>query len=247
MKYWVLIVAYLSLSLSGFAQERADFKALKKFYKRLASQSSPLRFIQASDGLGEWQQIALIRHGKPIIAREGWFSLAEARQFIKDYDQTSVALFDAPPFALAPQELSYIYSSPLSRSRHTASLIFGDTLKRLIRQDFREFERRIIGIPWVALPIKVWLVPARLFWILGLNQKGIESYREAKARSRQVADFLSQDAQAQGKTLLVSHGFLNKSLASDLQKIGWVKVHDGGKGYLSVKVFCKKRPRASDK
>lgn len=245
MKLWIFISIYWLFALTSFAQN-PNGKAVSKFYKTLASETPTLRFLQTSDDLGKWQQIVLIRHGKPRIAREGWFSAAEARQFIQDYDQTSVEALEQMPFALQAQELEYIYCSPLSRSRHTASLIFGDTLPRLIKQDFREFERRIIGLPWVELPIKAWLIPARLFWILGLNQKNIESYREAKARSRQVAEFLAADAQKQGKTLLVSHGFLNKSLASDLQKMGWTKVYDGGKGYLSVKVFCKK-PSPSNK
>jgi hypothetical protein len=41
------------------------------------------------------------------------------------------------------------------------------------------------------------------------------------------------------KTLLVSHGLLNRYLAKDFKKKGWTEVYNGGHGYLSQKMFVK--------
>ena len=76
---------------------------------------------------------------------------------------------------------------------------------------------------------------------MGLNRKGIERKSDAKKRAQEVAAFLEQDALNKGKTVLVSHGLLNRYVEKYLKRLGWQTVYNGGNGYLSQRMLVKYR------
>jgi broad specificity phosphatase PhoE len=107
---------------------------------------------------------------------------------------------------------------------------------------FKEYERKICSFPNIKLPLKWWQAGARILWYMGLNDRGIESFSEAKQRTNKAVEYLQQDAFEHGKTLLVSHGLLNHYLVKNLKKRGWKQVYNGGNGYLSQKMLVKYIP-----
>lgn len=244
-----LILLGLSNCQSSQSIYKVNYEEIEAKYTSLETSTPPsdscgvLRFIQAEDQLipegKELLQIMLIRHGKPIINKKGYFNFYEAEGYIKEYDSTGVETFAQNPICIDPNEVKEIYCSPLNRSRQTARMLFGPEFRIVINSRFREFERRIYPIPAVSFKLKFWLLLSRLSWILGGNDDGIESFKQAKQRARGNAQLLAERAQKDQKVILVAHGFLNRFLVKYLEDLGWEHVRDGGSGYLSVQVLVK--------
>jgi len=183
-------------------------------------------------------QIILLRHGEPALNKKGWRKRKDAMAYIISYDTVSVYPPATLPILLHSDEVAIVYTSSLNRSISTASYVFPDQVFQS-EPLFREFERKVFSFFNIKLPLKWWLTGSRIFWFLGLNKKGIESFSEARIRAREGATFLQKDAQSNGKTLLVSHGLLNHYLVKYLEMDGWTEVFDGGKGYLSQKMLVR--------
>jgi broad specificity phosphatase PhoE len=185
-------------------------------------------------------RIFLIRHARPLVSKKGYFSAANARTYLSDYDAAEVEAFVLEHAAIPYQEVKQVYCSTLVRSQLTARKIFGEEVELVVRHEFREFERRIFSLPLLQLPIRLWLVSARALWMMGLNSKGIETFREAKRRARQCAALLASDAASQPAVILVAHGLLNNFIRWNLQNMGWKSSLNEGSGFLSVTVMERK-------
>jgi broad specificity phosphatase PhoE len=177
-----------------------------------------------------------------MVSKEGYFSASDARTFISDYDAAAVEQFVLQHTAIPYQEIKEVYCSTLVRSQLTAKAIFGEEVELNIRYEFREFERKIFSLPLLRLPIRLWLVSARALWMMGLNSKGIETFRQAKRRARECALLLAQDAETRPTVILVAHGLLNNFIRWYLQDLGWKSSLHEGSGFLSVTVMEKKSP-----
>ncbi|MFD2514880.1 histidine phosphatase family protein [Pontibacter locisalis] len=180
------------------------------------------------------ERIFLIRHAKPDLGNKGLFDVQAARKYISDYDAAEVEQFVLQHEAIPYKEIDKVFCSTLVRSQLTARAIFGEDIQLRVDETFREFERRIFSLPLVRLPIKLWLLSARILWFLGLNSKDIETFREARQRARECASTLAQDATTNKTTVLVAHGLLNNFIKRDLQKMGWTLEVDEGHKFLSV-------------
>lgn len=185
------------------------------------------------------KRIFLIRHARPMVSKKGYFDKAGARNYISDYDAAEVEQFVLEHEAIPYQEIRQVYCSTLVRSQLTARQIFGDEVELIVRHEFREFERRIFSLPLLRLPIRLWLVSARLLWMMGMNSKGIETFRQAKERAREAATFLAQEAEHKPHVILVAHGLLNNFIRWYLQDLGWKSAIHEGSGFLSVTVLEK--------
>jgi broad specificity phosphatase PhoE len=182
-------------------------------------------------------RIFLIRHARPAVSKRGFFSAADARQFITDYDAAQVEEFVLRNETIPFKEIRKVFCSTLIRSQLTAKTIFGDKVQLVIDPDFREFERKIYSLPLVRLPIRLWLLSSRALWLMGLNSKGIESFKEAKKRVRRCAERLTEESEQHKTVVVVAHGFLNNFIRRDLQKMGWKFALNGGNGFVSVNVL----------
>lgn len=185
------------------------------------------------------KRIFLIRHAKPEVPAKGFFSATAASQYISDYDAAQVEQFVLENEAIPYKEIKEVYCSTLIRSQLTAKAIFGEQVLLKVDHNFREFERKIFSLPLLRLPIKLWLVSARLLWFLGLNSKGIESFKEAKWRARKCAERLEEDADEHATTVLVAHGLLNNFILRELKRLGWHQTIRGGSGFVSLNVLEK--------
>ncbi|WP_237586724.1 histidine phosphatase family protein [Pontibacter russatus] len=185
-------------------------------------------------------RIFLIRHARPMVARKGFADAAAARQYITDYDAAQVEEFVLQHEAIPYKEIREVYCSTLIRSQLTARGIFGEQVLLKVSPDFREFERKIFSLPLLRLPIRLWLVTARVLWFLGLNHKGIETFREARRRARKCAETLAEDADKKGTTVLVAHGLLNNFIRRELKRMGWRSSIHGGNSYLAVHALVRR-------
>ncbi|MDX5422395.1 MAG: phosphoglycerate mutase family protein [Hymenobacteraceae bacterium] len=183
------------------------------------------------------KRIFLIRHARPKVSSQGLYTEVDARQYISDYDAAQVEQFVLSHEIIPYQEVGKVYCSTLVRSQLTARAIFGDEIKLQVDHGFREFERRIFSLPLIRLPIKLWLLSARILWFMGLNSKGIETFREARQRARDCAQLLARDAHSNNTTVLVAHGLLNNFIRRELRQMGWRTVQSDGHGFLSVTIL----------
>jgi broad specificity phosphatase PhoE len=183
--------------------------------------------------------IFLVRHYAPDVERSGFFNAKEATSFLAAYYAAN--LIKAPfnhPTGL-PKKVNKVYCSMLPRSIQTAVLLFGEEVELVQNEEFNEFQRRIFRLPLLKFPIEVWLAGARLLWMLGLNDHGIESFKEARQRARVCAENLANHAEIEHEVILVAHGFLNAFIRRALKKLGWIVINQSGNGYLGVTELIK--------
>ncbi len=244
-KFTTLLFFFISYSIWNPVSAQLDVvkKHYKKFEKQSKDVSVTLRFIQEEMNLVEnfsrLQQIVLLRHGEPALNKKGWRKRKEAIRFIAQYDSVGVYPPEHVPIKLSAREVDVIFTSTLNRSISTAEQLFQGFEDQRDESIFREFERKVFSFFNIKLPLKWWTTGSRVFWLMGFNKKGIESFSEAKQRAKEAAIFLETHASENGKTLLVSHGLLNHYLVKYLKKNGWTQVFDGGKDYLSQKILVK--------
>jgi len=188
----------------------------------------------------EQLHIFLIRHQRPVVSKQGWFSQQQACQFLSEYDVCAIEELVTKPTGLPAEQLSKVYCSSLPRAKQTAQAIFGPEVTLIEDPVFNEFPRQVFPLPFFKFPIKFWLFGARMLWLLGLNTRGLESFRQAKKRARKAAQQLAHQAKTDGKVVLVAHGFLNFFIRRALRRMGWHVVRYDGTGFLGVSELVKK-------
>ncbi|MDN5213542.1 histidine phosphatase family protein [Fulvivirgaceae bacterium BMA12] len=234
VKYIVALVA-LFWGYYAIAQQNT-LKPLKKYYSNQEPGTCLRIFEDPSDSI---HQILLIRHGEPDLNKKGWRRRPAAMEYVKAYDSVGVIPFNEELHCLEGIKTDKVYHSSLHRARHTAQLLFKNKLQLIEDQRFREFERKVMGFINMKLPLGFWLGASRVLWMMGLNDKQIESFRAARSRARENAAFLARQAQDSGQAILVAHGFHNKYVMKYLKKDGWKLVNKGGNGYLAINVLAK--------
>lgn len=185
------------------------------------------------------QQIFIFRHGEPALNKKGWKNRKEAIRYTEMYDSVGVYDFEQKPICLREEDIKTVYTSKLPRAINTAEKTFNSSIPLESLALFNEFERKIIKFPNLKLPLKFWSVTTRVVWMMGFNKKGIESFSQAKDRSRRAAFFLNDKAENNTKVILFSHGFLNKYVKKYLKKEGYKAVNLNGQKYLGAYYFYK--------
>lgn len=220
---------------------KQQIRSIKAFYERLREANEPARLLRPSDGLGEWQQIVTIRHGRPDIEQKKRYTAQEIREYTREYDRVGIVPFAKPVFTLMDGAPPHVYTSDLPRAIHTAQLLFGEKTPLISLPVFRELDREVPQILGNRqMPKAFWALLYRGPYFLGKDYRKIESFRQARVRIRQAAERLEQAAATDGAAVLVAHGIFNFFLAYALKRRGWVRVRKSGKGYLGVAVYVKK-------
>ena len=178
-------------------------------------------------------QIYLIRHAKPNLKKRFLSSADQAQNYVESYSKAPIHEIDSGKVRVDLNKPHQIYCSNLVRSQETALALFGDSYVIVSDSVFREFELKIVRASSVVkLPLDLWKGVSRLFWLLGCNHEGIESYKEAKKRVVLSADNLEKLANQEETAILVGHGMINGAIAKELKKRGWdVK---SKKGHLNL-------------
>ena len=206
--------------LFSYHSSIAQLDEIKSYYKQLEKQAKEapitIQFVQAEmnlvKDLSTIDQIILLRHGEPALDKKGWRKRKETIRYVEQYDSVGEYPPKHIPVQLIDGEIDMIYTSTLSRSISTAEQLFPQIENQNAQPIFREFERKIFSFFNIKLPLKWWTTGSRLFWVMGLNKKGIESFSEAKERAKNANTLLESTASENGKVLLVSHGLLNHYL-----------------------------------
>jgi broad specificity phosphatase PhoE len=182
-------------------------------------------------------QIFLVRHARPLLGRKRFMNREEAARFIQDYDAADVDQTFTRPVGLPYGHIRKVYCSTLNRSRLTARAIFGPEMPLEEHKAFNEFERQILRVPLLRFPVGLWLLLSRFLWLLGCNNRGIESFRKAQQRSRRCAEHLATQAWQENQVVVVAHGFLNAFIRKELRQLGWKIIRNDGNGYLGVTIL----------
>ena len=218
-------------------------KAIKKTQISKYYDESCRDFVRKIDlpeiGDKDFHQIIIIRHGEPAMDKKGWKNRQEAIRYTEMYDSVGVYDFEQKPICLRNQDIDTIFTSLLPRAINTCEKTFEKSIPMQSMSLFNEFERRIFKFPNIKLPRQFWSVTTKIVWMMGFNHKGIESFSEAKARAKEAANFLDDNAQIHGKTVLFAHGFMNRYIKKYLKKSGYKVIDMDGKKYLGAYYFYK--------
>lgn len=74
---------------------------------------------------------------------------------------------------------------------------------------------------------------------MGLEKPGTESFQEARERVDAVCSFIEQKAEQNEQAIFVTHGFINRNIARELQKRGWRVIQNNGKENLGATILRK--------
>ncbi|MEH0155185.1 histidine phosphatase family protein [Limibacter armeniacum] len=224
----------MSVDSIGFTQS-LDIKELKQYYRQQPKEACVELYEDSSKKVN---QIVLVRHGQPDLSRKGWFNRKEAAAFVHAYDSVGIVPFKVNPICNEGLQHPMIFCSSIERAVNTSKLIFEEKYDIVTDARFREFERKVMHFWNIKMPLGVWLSVSRGLWILGLNDKGIETKRKAKLRSKGNADFLIAQTEASQQVILVAHGFHNRYVMKYLKKQGWKTVRKGGSHYGAVNILA---------
>jgi len=233
----LLLLAFFARSFPGNAQH-SDLRQIKTYYQQQQEDTCVVLFHDPPNSI---DQIVLIRHGQPNLQRKGWYNRKEAEAYIRAYDSVQVIPFNFVPISAESLATDTIYCSNIPRAVSTAHLIFDEEYIIVEDPRFREFERKVMRFCNMKLPLGFWLTTSRLLWMVGLNDKGIENFKEAKHRAKENADLLIQQARADNMTIVVAHGLHNRYVMKYLKKRGWKTVRKGGNDYGAVTVMASDR------
>lgn len=73
----------------------------------------------------------------------------------------------------------------------------------------------------------------------GTGKPGTESFQEARDRVDDVCTFIESKAEQNKQAILVTHGFINRNIAKELEKRGWQVLQNNGKKNLGATVLRK--------
>jgi broad specificity phosphatase PhoE len=204
-----------------------------------------VRFMQPEDNVvgdfSKLRQIALVRHGEPDMVLDGEFTSDEANNYLQCYDTVCIIVPESPFFQIGETEQIKAFSSPLNRALTTSHYIFGEDKDITISPIFREFENKISNSEsGKKKSMKFWSMTNRVKWMLGGGKKkGIETFKQAKQRSKDAAQMLADASTTDPKVLLTAHGFLNRYIKKNLEKMGWEVVQDTGNEYFGTTILVK--------
>ena len=183
-------------------------------------------------------EIILLRHGKPKVELEGYFSAKELKQLVVAYENS--AIIDEPTKELKNNfENYYVVCSNLPRSIDSAEKL-GFKNINLSGALFRETDLPHFDKGFLKLHVVVWLILLRLMWLFGFSKNG-ESFSEAKKRSKKAANELTLLAQENENIIVVGHGLFNRLITKQLRLSGWQDTGFVGRRYWEFNTFTVKK------
>ncbi len=184
------------------------------------------------------QEIVLIRHAKVDMEAKGWMRAKRAAEYRMNYDVSPINDFIPSEVLLQLPTISSdtVYTSVLYRSKETAFRLLGDSVTFVSMPLLNEYELHIVRWP-LLLPYKGWTIISRTLWLFGLKKDGVESYRMAKERTQKAVNFITQKSVHSQQVILVTHGFLNRNIAKELERRGWARTLNNGKANLGATVL----------
>jgi broad specificity phosphatase PhoE len=182
-------------------------------------------------------RIVLVRHGRPAGVETIAIPGRSVGEWVRDYDRVGIDGDAAPP--QRSRQLSaaanVIVASDLRRARESAASLAGTRTVDL-DSDLREAPLPASLGTSLKLPPGVWIVIARLAWLLNLGGAS-ESLAETRMRAARMADRLIARAAEHGSVMAVGHGMFNRFVARELRRLGWRGPRAMPGGYWSAAEF----------
>lgn len=175
-----------------------------------------------------------MRHGKPLLPKTRWLAPFEMEQWIELYNRSEVATVGIPSESVeAAAAASVIMASSASRALSSVRALGHQAA--VVDAIFVEAELPFSLWRFPYFPARVWAVFFRLLWLFGYS-RGADSIRSTKIRARAAAQLLIAAARS-GPVLLVGHGYMNRLIAQELMRLGWVGLSRHKNGYWSISVY----------
>jgi len=186
------------------------------------------------------QEVILIRHAKVYLEKEGWMGPKKASKYREMYDTAPIHQFlpDTVLASLPERTTDTVYISGLARSIATGWKLYGDSVNLVSMDLLNEFELHVIRLPLI-LPFKGWTAISRGLWMIGIKRPGAESFKDGKKRAKQVVNFIEEKTNHNHQIILVTHGFLNRTIRKEMKKRGWKTIKNEGQKNLGATILKK--------
>ena len=161
-----------------------------------------------------------MRHGKPDFDFSRRVKATDFVHIVHEYDAAGIVDQPSTQALERAQQCNAVVVSDLIRSHLSAQALM---LENIVLSSvlFKEVPLPYPSKGSLKLSISIWAVLLRVAWLLGYSQNG-ESFKVASNRAKAAAGVLIQLAEEHGSVLLVGHGGMNRLLAKELRKQGWI-------------------------
>ena len=184
-------------------------------------------------------KIVLLRHGRPQLLMRKKMTGAEFINWINQYNSAPLDDSYPPPddSVTIAEKCNASICSTLRRSIESADkLALSDRV--VISDDFIEAGLPCFNLFNVTFSANVWLVIFRISWFLGYSPNS-ESYAHLKERAKRCSDQLMATAKEKESVIFVGHGILNRVIAKELGRRGWLSDSKKSNDYWRFSVFKK--------
>ena len=178
---------------------------------------------------GKLGAIALARHGRPTVRRQGWTDWKGFNVWWDSYEKSGLDPKSIPTDSLREEagNASVLIASPIPRAQETARAVCGT---REVETSDLFLEAPLPAPPMpISLPMSAWWVVGRFYWWLGYLGD-FECRKDVEARAELAADKVIAAAE-RGDVLVCAHGWFNRMVGRRLKRRGWRVVHNGGDAY----------------
>ena len=186
------------------------------------------------------QEVILIRHAKVYLEKDGWMGPRKAAKYREMYNTAPIHQFlpDTVLSKLPERITDTVYVSGLARSIATGWKLYGDSVTLVSLKLLNEFELHVIRLPLI-LPFKGWTAISRGLWMIGIKRPGAESFKDGKKRAKHAVDFIEDKTNHNHQVILVTHGFLNRSIRKEMKKREWKTIKNEGQKNLGATILRK--------
>ena len=170
-------------------------------------------------------EIILYRHAATRVSVREILSGRDFPEWVHRYNASGI---HKAKVGLQKEEV--VYTSDWPRCVASGRLLGKNIIQNPL---LREAELPLIRFPAIRLRAGLWLVLARMIWLLGIRIR-CESPAETRLRASRVADELVSLISGRARIVVVGHGFFNRMIGRELRLRGWTLTQkEGGHGFLS--------------
>ena len=180
------------------------------------------------------REIILMRHGQPQLANVDKVSALEMQDWIEHYNRSEITQQPVPDASQRLAASATVIASS-SAPRALSSVQALGLKPVLVDAVFCEAQLPFGHWKRPRLSPFTWAFILRILWLCGYSGS-VESANTARLRASKAAELL-QSLTGEGSVLLLGHGFMNRMIAKQLVKDGWVRHTRNGSQYWSAAVY----------
>lgn len=175
-----------------------------------------------------------MRHGQPKRVEVDKVSALEMKDWIEQYNRSEITHQPVPNASLQLAASATVIASSNAPRALTSVQALGRK-PALVDAVFCEAHLPFGHWKRPRLSPFTWAFILRILWLCGYAG-GVESANTARMRASKAAERL-QSLTSEGSVLLLGHGFMNRMIAKQLVKDGWICHQRNGSQYWSAAVY----------